>query len=329
MNAHTQAPAVSNQVLSFSSKGELFKALSAEIPQNDFHLPDFIYRADLIPEDLYSGNYSALDKLNFLRAATLSLTFDHGYPAIHETSPMWERLPGEPEAAYEAYMIYLELPEKSQAENPIRLLPLIAQVTRLSIEKVTEYCHVYFWHWRSRAYDLFIIASLRKQREQRIMSIEGKHFKMAEDQLAKVQKITSGKLDAILLEMQSGEEVTDDTKLKDLVDIQEKLIKIQRMSVGLSIGGNNVNVFANSATPHSTVRDEMKQIAKESHTDDTTTARNTEFDSVLDNTEDLATVQSLMIKLNKQHTDKFADRPASTTIIDVDADADTESNNVG
>lgn len=276
-------------------KGELFRLLNAQIPLNEYHIPEYIYRADLIPPNL--NDYPAKVRNQFCEAATLHITFDHGYPAILETKPFWEQLPSEPYDAFNAFMVYLELPEKSNHQNPIRILPMIATLVGQPIEVVTEWCHMFYWHYRSRSYDLFIIACHRKQREQRIMSIEGKHFKQAEEYLEKVDKIIRTKLDlainAIGSKDDDGSEL-DDIKLKEVVDIFERLAKIQRISVGLPANGATQ---IDTGLRHATINDELKQVVKDSVGEATTaTRRPAEMDKLLDNPEDLARIQDLITR---------------------------------
>lgn len=285
--------ASTNPASTIPARGQLFAALNQGLQLNQYNLPDYIYRADLIP--LNYSDYPQAQKINILNAAALQLTFAHGYPAFNESTPFWEQLPSEPMEAFNAFLIYLELPEKSAHENPVRMLPMIAELTKIPLEELTAYAHIYYWHYRSRAYDLFIIACHRKQRELRLMSIEGKHFKLAEEMLEKVQKIASRKLDDALLE-----EGDDDTKLKDLVDMSMKLVQIQRMSVGLSSTGNqqiDVNI-----PRHAQSNDVMQHVAKESSNNQASTTRSREMDQLLSNPDDLAAIQDLIVRLNAPKT---------------------------
>lgn len=278
------------------TKGEVFRILNTAIPLNNYHLPDHIYRVDLIGEETLE--LSPREKNLILDSASIPLTFDHGYPAINETSPFWEQLPCEPGEAYGAYMAYLELPEKSNSDNPIRLLPLIATITKQPIEQIVEWCHMFYWHWRSRAYDLFLIACHRKQREQRIMSIEGAHFKAAAELLDKVTQVATKKLNKELRELEADEDAETETKLKDLVSMAKDLMGIQRVSVGLpAMGPSTINLQLDGPR-HSTVEETYKHIAKEGAGDSKPSQRPAEMDTLLGDLDELSTVQDLMIRLH-------------------------------
>jgi hypothetical protein len=282
------------------TKGEVFRVLNSKISLNGYRLPDHIYRADLIPEDVLE--FSPKDRQLHLDAASMIVSFEHGYPAINQNQPMWEQLPSETDDAYGAYLAFLELPEKSNSDNPIRLLPIISTLTKRSLSEITDWCHMFYWHWRARAYDLFLVACHRKQREQRIMSIEGQHFKMAENMLNKVINIATRKLDKEIVDLEDPD-VDTETKLKDLVDMSMKLVQIQRISVGLSANGNDKLTLEMNGPRHSTAAETFKHIAVEGSGDDGPSQRSAEMDALLDSPEELSTIQELMIKLhNPSHT---------------------------
>lgn len=272
---------------SLVAKGQLFKVLNAQLELNQYHLPNYIYRADLIP--LNYREFPPEQKLNVLDAAALQISFMHGYPAFGDVVPIWEQLPSEPHEAFSAFMNFLELPENSKYDNPVRMLNALQTITSLALEEIEAYAHIYYWHQRSRAYDLFIVACHRKQREFRIMSIEGKHFVMAERMLDKVQRLADKKLDQALEDPD-----TDDTKIKDLVDMAHKLVQVQRISVGLAAAGTQQ---IDLGPKHAPSNDVMQHVAKESGANQQT-SRTAEMDNLLASPDDLAKVQDLIVRIN-------------------------------
>lgn len=278
------------QVSALVARGELFEQLNQSLQLNQYALPDYFFRADLIPLDI--GSYDAKDKMQFLDGASTQITMDKGYPAQDRGgTPFWEQLPAEPADAYNAYMVWLELPEKSSHDNPVRMLPMIAEITQIPIEDITAYYNIFYWQYRSRAYDLFIIACHRKQREARIMTIEGHHFKMADELLRKVQVFANAKIDAAISEPDS-----DDTKLKDLVDMASKLVDIQRKSVGLSVNGNQ-QIDVNMPR-HASAENIMSAVAKESQNTTQQLMRPAEMDALLASPDDLSAIQDLIVRMN-------------------------------
>lgn len=288
MDSTQLSPAPNKPESTVAARGQLFQYLNTSLPINQYQLPDFVYRADLIP--LNFSEYPPEQRVQIMDAASMEITFGHGYPALNEATPFWEKLPSEPEDAFNAFMVYLELPDKSSHNNPVRMLPMIAELTNIPLEDIVAYSHMYYWHHRGRAYDLFIIACHRKQREQRLMSIEGAHFKMAEDMLSKVQKLVDNKIAKMF-----ADDDLDDFKLKDGIDSLQKLVTIQRISVGLPANGNtNIDL----GPRHGQATDLMQHVAAESNRVEESSQRSPEMDKLLANPEDLAAVQDLITRLH-------------------------------
>ena len=277
------------------TKGDIFKRLNSAIQINDFGTPDYIFRADLIPGDILQLPYE--ERSDILNAATIPISFEYGYPSTLDAHPLWEQLPGETQKAYDAFVLALDLPEISKAEHPVRMLPLIAPMLKLELAQVSEYSHVYYWSARFRAYDLYLAACHRKQREQRIMSIEGKHFTQAERYLIKLDKIVEAKLDRTIASINDDDSMEmEDLKLKDLVDMVEKLTRIQRVSVGLPANGNDTSSSRDIGGRMQTVEDSVKEIAAYSAPAKKTDTRSVDMDRLLANPDDLAAMQDLLIK---------------------------------
>lgn len=303
MNHHAD-PQIDQQLSTerVGAKGEIFRLLTQNLPINNYHLPEFIYRADMIPENIMGGSASGIspeDRRIILEGAELPITFYHGYPAINETQPLWERLNYEPSEAYDSYLLYLELPEKSQHANPIRLLPHIAALTGHHISIVTEWCHIYYWHFRARAYDLFLAAAHRKQREQRIMSIEGKHFQYAEIALDKINGLLNSKLDKEIMEFAEDPMAETESKAKDLVSMAKELIAIQRISVGLPANGVEKLDITERGPRNAQSQEIYRHIAKEGAGEEQPQQRSAEMDHLLQNPEDLASIQQLLIRAQR------------------------------
>jgi hypothetical protein len=281
------------------SKGALFRKINQKLATNHLGIPDYIYRADLLPANLVDYSLKAQGQL--LSAAAVPLTFEHGYPAFDEHTPFWSQFPYEPPDAFDAFIQFLELPEKSRSENPVRLLPSIALLVDIPLEEVIEWCHLYYWHFRARAYDLFIITCRQKQREQRMLTMEGAHYDLAERALQKVTRMLDKKLDQVLATMGTDDEMFDETKLKDLTNITDTLVRIQRVSQGLpATGPLAANLGGALAPKHSTVEDSMRHINKTSATTDGNGdghgGLSAEMDEVLQDPEMLETLQDLITR---------------------------------
>ena len=285
------------------SKGDVFRQINSQLVLNEFGIPDFIYRSDIIPATLY--DMSPVDRNQVLESAVIPISWDFGYPAatytdggaLNNVSPIWEQLPGEPAEAFNAFMQYLELPQNSDGNNPVRMLPLLAQALSLSYNQLKDYSHIYYWTVRFRAYDLFLIACHQKQKEQRIMSIEGRHYSMADKYLKKLDIVIGKRLDHTLSELEdSDSSVHDDLKLKDLVDMVEKLTRIQRVAVGLPANGEDKSDDARVGRRNQTIDDSYKEIAAHASPSKKADQRPADMDRLLSNPDDLAAAQDLITK---------------------------------
>lgn len=284
------------------SKGNIFRRLNSSLELSEYGLPDYLYRSDLIPTDLFYRTPEVRNEL--LTSSIIPITWDHGYPATDDATPLWEQLPGEPREAYDVYLKYLELPQASNSNNPVRMLPLLAQATGISYEQLSEYSHMYYWRFRFRAYDLFLIVCHQKQREQRIMSIEGRHYSLAEKYLNKVDKILEARLEHDIQELVGGGDdgessIHYDLKLKDLVDIVQKLTTIQRVSVGLPANGNDQSERALLGAKNQTVDDSFREIASHATPAKRANARPASMDALLADPKALEMAQQLILQADK------------------------------
>lgn len=286
------------------SKGDVFKRLNESLPLNEYHLPTHIYAADQVPANIFE--YDPRERHDILEAASLEIEFTHGYPAINDITPFWERLPGESDDAYQAFLVFLELPEKSETNNPVRFLPIIAELAKTSLSTISDWWNVFYWHWRARAYDMFLIACHKKQREMRILSIEGKHFKMADEALQKIQRLASLHIDhelKIATEALNAPEfdpealAASQVKIKDLIDSMGKLVGIQRISVGLPSSGPSQIDVKYDGPRNADERDTLREVAKNSHREQATSRRTEDMDRLLENPDDLNQIQEMMIRL--------------------------------
>lgn len=280
------------------TKGEVFKQLNGTLTTNDFGVPDYLYRADLIPSDLFELPRHLRNEI--LESAIIPITWDHGYPSTPDHTPIWEQLPAEPREAYDAFIQYLELPQSSESNNPIRMLPLMAQALGVTIQELSDYSHLYYWKVRFRAYDLFLIACHQKQREQRAMTIEGRHYTMADKYLRQVDTLLNKKLEHTIHQLQDPDERDEayaDLKLKDLVDAVAKLTQIQRVAIGLPANGNDHNNpnFGIGGRFQSQ-EDAVKEIAAHSTPSKKADTRSSQMNHLLSNPDDLMAAQELIIR---------------------------------
>lgn len=207
-----------------TSRPQLLASLTNNIPQNEYNLPRFLYRADLLDYTLFTQKASEDPQLETehyremqeqLDASTVPLEFYEGYPALNG-SPIWYQLPFEAPTDFALFTKYLEIPGA-------RSLALISNATNgLTLQDLQELYHLYYWGYRSLAHDTFAIAHFQRLRQQRILNTDNVHFLEAERLLTTLQK----QFNEIKWEMVQDPEV--------YVNLLEKVAKLQRLALGQS-----------------------------------------------------------------------------------------------
>lgn len=198
-----------------ATSGDAIKVLSKSIPTNEYGLPAFFYRSDLLPFPLNQLTAEGAD------SAVVSLSYDEGYPT-YDGKIWWFQLPHEPLQEFLLFQRYLD-----QAEAVgLRQLQLLSMENQVSFDKVQALFFEYFWAPRARAYDLFNIAAERKRREIKARKVEKSHFDMAEDLMQPLR------------DKLSNPEFLDKVEPGEAVEILRKLVMIQRISLGLAANGN-------------------------------------------------------------------------------------------
>lgn len=209
-----------------STRGDIINHLAKQVPANEFGLPLFYYRSDFIPIDK-AQTLGYLSEEDY-QVATQYIYYTEGYPTLDDGTPFWQQLPHEPYPSYVLFKLYLE-----QAElEGIRVLADLATEQQMELQAIRSNALEYYWTARSRAYDMFIIARNAKIREHRINKAENKHFE------------TAGNLLEQLLVKFDNPEWIKDLSASEALENLERLVRIQRLSLGLTGQQSSTNVGA-------------------------------------------------------------------------------------
>src|SRR5665213_54949 len=92
-----------------------FKTLNQDIPNNDFGLPQYYLRADLIPSDILDMDDA--EKTDTVDMAAVELDYSQGFPVTPVGEPFWGCLPHEPVEAHRAFVAFLDLPCRADARG--------------------------------------------------------------------------------------------------------------------------------------------------------------------------------------------------------------------
>ena len=249
-------------IASINSTWQLVAQLTANIPLNEYNLPIYVYRPDMLDygqivrtlqstptttgpaRSAVAEAYLPAAKMDVLEleahidAAMLHLGYAEGFPTMPTGTPFWQQLDFEPRECYDMFIAYLELGGARQLSSMIGY----------PLELLQECFNLYYWSYRVKAFDLYRVAHHQKKKLQRMLKTEEDHFEVAERMLGKLRTY----LDAAIIDEES---VTPEKA----VNMLEKLVKIQRISVGLPANGESKeNNAPRSMTPVNVI---MQQIA--------------------------------------------------------------------
>ena len=229
---------VSDEVLRLQSR--YMRALSGKLQLNDIGLPQGFWQTDLT---LASG--CAEDELP-PETVWVELDYVEGFPTIAATAmPFWERIPGEPLNAYSLFREYLDFEdgERSFREVALRINAKAGALEgsrgAITPRKLQTHFDLYYWRFRTRAYDLFRDAALQRQKTIAGNRVESEHLRVATSLFEKCSEYfdDEGKFEQL--------------GAKGVMEMMKLTHTIQRLSTGLSMSGpkqssDGPSVHANS-----------------------------------------------------------------------------------
>ncbi len=229
-----------------TSRVVIFERLSKQIPLNDFGLPTFLYRSDLIPENIVKSDEE--ERKSILNSASIDINYREGFPTFENGNPIWHRMPHESDEDFALFESY----QGQSKTNGYRQLAIMDYPERLVQE-----LYVYnYWSVRVKAHDMFIIAAHRKMREHRIMSAED--FQYVE---------STRLLETLQLRMKSlfSEERLSELEPHQAVKMLKDLFAIQRSSLGIlpSTSQRGAKAADSEPSPHASMEVVLRSIAKQ------------------------------------------------------------------
>lgn len=270
-----------------------FAGLSEGVPINEYGLPEFLYRADLVPSNL--NELSDDERERVLHSATIELSYREGYPTLADGRPFWARMEFEPQELYDAFDIYLNMASKYGVRG-------IEALTRepginLSMQRLSEAFAYFYWAPRCKAFDLFRVAAYQKVRESRIMQTNDRHFLETE------RLLTSLKVYFTTLDENGNPTWLDDLTPGVAVTCLEKLVKLQRIALDLPAHGSSTPPEG-TLPPNAHLEVVMRTLAQRADGDlaESRSRVTTDIDMLLDNPEAARLAQELIIKVGLQTT---------------------------
>lgn len=288
------------------TSAQLIKQLALTIPRNELNLPVYIYRTDMLDaEYVFNGleriltsttagststtvpasgalslGASSQEISDSINAARVVLDYKEGYPSTPDGAPLWQQLAFETPDAFDAFVQYLDL-------EGVRTL---ASLISYPMSMLQEWYHVNYWQIRIEAFDAYKLVHSRRQKIQRALRAEDTHFRMAERLLKTIHK----RFDSIV------EDDLADYDLMKLATVFEKLVKVQRISVGLSANGDKIEDDNPRKNP--AVQVIMQQTVKNNAGDaEIVGSESTEqfVQAALDDPQTFADMQSLILRMQQ------------------------------
>lgn len=233
--------------MQLNPKATTIKNLSQSIPLNDYGLPEYLYRADLIDPTLNNNDNTLQD------IAIMHLDYSQGFAALPNGEAIWLPLPYEDPKSYGAFQAFLDMPRASNSDAPVRQLNLLKPLTGCSSMELLSMSYMYYWPQRVRAYDLFMIASHTKAKELRTSGLENTHYNKAEKFIAFAEEYLEGVF---------ADPETAGLSAKEAFDIMHKMMLMQRLSVGLSPNGAHAGKDINAVPQNASIEVIMQTVAK-------------------------------------------------------------------
>lgn len=226
-----------------ATHGEIIQHLSNTIPTNDYGLPLYFIRSDMLDWTQIEA-YGHVD-YNQIESACELLEYADGFPTLKKGSPFWTQLNHEP---YEDHILFKRFLDLDEAEG-IRLLDSLALQESVPLERLRETSLTYYWSARARSYDLFVVAAEAKRREVRTRKTEDSHFTLA-----------GGIIETVVARINSEPDLIKKMDAKDLFDLFEQMVKVQRLSLGLT--GAQASTNQNMPMAGSSVEVILRQLTK-------------------------------------------------------------------
>lgn len=274
------------------SRAQLMAELNGILPLNEYNLPKYFYRADLLDFQRLAELHrsAALSSTNdpsaqsavvdqetldsILDAATIHLDYHHGYPTLRGGMPFWTQLGYESAEAFGAFAAYIEQPGART----------FIGMSAYSPDLLAEWFHIYCWVHRAKAYDMFRITHHTRMRVHRIMNTEDNHYLESVKIFQKLVNAFHGKTAEDLQAMEPH----------FIVNSLEKIAKLQRISAGLPSAGAPESAKVDQPL---SIEMQMRQIAKTDGDQHQATDEEADSFALLSNPDALQSAQELIVKI--------------------------------
>lgn len=276
------------------TRGMIMRKLNDRLPTNELGLPLYIYRTDMISVELFSPQTTEQERMEVQSAASVTLDYFEGYPVQPNGDAFWSKLEFEPGPDYKIFSDYLGIVTHEEDSGrliaPVRTFEAISQYTGLPQKELIEKSNLYYWGYRAKAFDMFNVTCHQKQRETRVIQTEDSHFRTARKWLAKANE----RMEQIF----NDDMLLDEMRPKEILDMMERMMKMQRVAVGLPANGSvgNNDGGPKNASLEIALRTVAKNAGEEARSDDSDVNR---IDQLMQDPGSLTQLQELIIKAQR------------------------------
>jgi hypothetical protein len=232
--AYTPRPFIAGplRIIQYSqvkSRVTLIEQLLRTIPHNEYGLPAFFYRPDLLDYTRFQTLPTMEDAKELQELLAMSITnisYAQGFPSLGNGQPLWAQFDWE---TYEEYVLFTQYLEQGGIRSIHKMKEGATHLSliKTSLEQMHESFVLNYWNVRSRAYDLYQAAHEQRIRISKVMNTEDYHFSLAHKLLAKVAK----RIDEF------GDEDLEAIDPIAATKMLTELSKVQRVSIGLPAQG--------------------------------------------------------------------------------------------
>lgn len=200
------------------SRTDLLRELSTRLPLNEYNLPLYIYRADMLDwESLVAPTVQGSDEqrrqAEALTSSIVYINYHQGFPTLAKDQPFWRKLEFETKDAFDWFLRFLQL------DGARELTRLEGQHGDL----LYEWYNQNYWKYRAQAYDLFTAAHHTRLREKRIFELNDKHYQKGEAIFNKIAAVISDKGNDEWNKLEIPEAVQ---LMKTIGDFQRKAVEV-------------------------------------------------------------------------------------------------------
>lgn len=203
---------------------------------NEMGLPKAVYRADILPPNLFSLPQQEQHEL--IQLASQPLSYAEGFPTLNGQL-FWERFPWESETDFYHFQEYLKLHDVYGYRSlallageiyPQHTYPSSFDSLRTQLIPSVRKAFVYYsWGYRTKAYDMISAVAYERLRERRAMETENYHYLQFNSMFKRLQQHWK----VFEENTEEAEAAWSELGIMDTIRAMKEVVGVQRVAAGL------------------------------------------------------------------------------------------------